>query len=308
MFEIIIRFALNRAFFSLIVALFCFSEAIAEQEDKPEAQSGEQKYELHYQFKVGEFVHYRVSDSSSYTTQKESISETAKNQSTAWRQYRVVSVDQSGEAVLELMIDRVRLQTQFDDHPPVVFDSSDPKLQPENFKQILQTVGKPMSRIRVDRYGKLLEVHNYFGKQPKQADPTLNFLVVFPQKPLAINETWKQNLEVEVPVTKTLKEKVKLLRIYKLESVENDLATITLSTVLVSKIRDPAIKVRLMQQTPSGTIQFDIKRHLLVSRKLQTDDQIIGAFGTGTLVKARSIREETLQPGKIAQTAAPATR
>ncbi len=303
-----IVFNLNRGILCLILFSLCFSETIAEDQNKQAAKATAEKYELNYQFKAGEFVHYQVSDSSSYTTQKDAISETAKNQSIAWRQYRVVSVEKSGEAVLELMIDRVRLQTQFDDSPPIVFDSDDPKLQPESFKQILQTVGKPMSRIRVNRYGKLLKVHNYFGKQPEQADPSLNFLVVFPQEPVAINETWKQNLEVEVLVTKTLKEKVKLLRIYQLKSVENDLATITLSTVLVSRIRDPAIKVRLMQQTPSGTIQFDLKRRLLISRKLHTDDQVIGAFGAGTLVKAMSIREETLQPGKVAQAAGPAIR
>ncbi len=304
----LIVFNLNKGILCLLLFSLCFSETIAEEQDKQAAKAAPEKYELNYQFKAGEFVHYQVSDSSSYTTQKDAISETAKNQSIAWRQYRVVSVDKSGEAVLELMIDRVRLQTQFDDSPPIVFDSADPKLQPESFKQILQTVGKPMSRIRVNRQGKLLEVHNYFGKQPEQADPSLNFLVVFPKEPVAINETWKQNLEVEVFVTKTLKEKVKLLRIYQLKSVENDLATISLSTVLLSTIRDPAIKVRLMQQTPSGTIQFDMKRRLLISRKLQTDDQVIGAFGAGTLVKAMSIREETLQPGKVAQTAGPAIR
>ncbi len=292
----------------LILFLIGYSEiAVGEENSRPEAETAE-KYQLNYQFKVGDFVHYRVRDSSSYTTQKDSISETAKNQSTAWRQYRVVSVDQSGEAVLELMIERVRLQAQFDDSPPIVFDSTDPELQPESFKQILQTVGKPMSRIRVDRYGNLLEVHNYFGKQPKQADPALNFLVVFPQKPIAINETWKQDLEVEVPVSKTLREKVKLRRIYQLKSVEKDLATISLSTILVTPIRDPAVKVRLMQMTPSGTIQFDMKRHLLISRKVKIDDQIVGAFGAGTLVKAVSVREEVLQPGKVAQTTEISTR
>ncbi len=281
---------------------------VAEEQEKKQSDDNAPKYQLNYQFKAGEFVHYQVSDTSSFTTQKDAVKETAKNQTTAWRQYRVVSVDESGEAVLELMIDRVQMQTQFDEHPPIVFDSADPKLQPERFRYILKTVGRPMSRIRVNQQGELLKVQTFFGKQPEQTDPNLSFLVVFPKEPIAINETWKQNLEVEVPVTKTLKEKVKLLRLYTLKSVENDQATIALTTILISKIRDPAIKVRLMQQTPTGTILFDMKRHLLISRKLNTDDQVIGAFGAGTLVKAMSIRSETLQPGKIAKSTTPEIR
>lgn len=282
-------------------------------EDKKENQSNAntEKYHLHYQFKPGEFVHYQVSDASSYTTQKGIIKETAKNHSIAWRQYRVVSVDPAGEAVLELMIERVRLQAQFDSSPPVVFDSADPELQPDRFKYILSTVGKPMSRIRVSKRGELLNIQNLFGKQPETVDPTLNFLVVFPEKPIAIDETWNQILEVEVSVTKLLKEKVKLLRKYTLKSVKDGKAEISLSTALITTIRDPAIKVRLIQQSPSGTILFDINRHLLLSRELATEGQVIGPFGAETLVKAVSKRSEKMLPSstaKLDKEAAPATR
>lgn len=330
----------NISGFVLVLGIFCLmifspsllSESVAAEE-KGEKQGTDNKVEpesketfhLHYQFTPGEFVHYKVSDGSTYTTQKDTFKETAKNQAIAWRQYRVVSVDSAGEAVLELMIDRVWLLAQFDNSPPIVFDSADPKLRPDRFKHILKTVGKPMSRMRVKQTGEMVSIQNLFGpaakvvKKVKAKDPdnseqdpskkkkeievdqTPNFLVVFPEEAISIGDTWKQTLEVEVPVSKTLKEKVKLLRIYTLKSVEDEKATISLSTVLITPVRDPGVKVRLLQQTPSGTIVFDIKRHLLLSRDLKTDDRVLGAFGAGTQVNAASIRSEKLQPDSTAK-------
>jgi light-regulated signal transduction histidine kinase (bacteriophytochrome) len=259
------------------------------------------KYLLRYQFTPGEFVRYEVVDQASVTTRKNDAKETVRNQSQVWRHYRVVSVNEAGQATLELMIDRVRMIAQFEDAPPTVFDSADPNLQPKKFSSVLQSVNRPMSRIVVDAQGDLLSAHSLLQGKTDQTDPAINFLVVFPEQAQSLGATWKQTLEVEVPVTDTLKEKVKLIRNYTLKSVEDDIATIHLATILASQIRDPAVRTRLMQQTPSGTIQFDMKTQQLIFRETKVDDQIIGAFGTGTLVETKSRRTEKLIPAAPAE-------
>ncbi len=271
-----------------------------------QADDSPPRYELRYRFQTGEFVRYEVSDSYTMTTRKGRFQETLYNRSDVSRHYRVVSVDDQGEAVLELMIDRVRLTAQFDDAPPTIFDSSDPAQQPRKFESIRASVGKPMSRMRVDAQGEMLGMQNLQGGSAPGLDPAQNFLLVFPEKAVAVGESWKQTVEIEVPVTARLKEKMNILRTYTLEKVAEDVATISLVTVLTKAVRDPAIKTRLLQQTPSGTIQFDMKRQQLISRELRVNESVIGAFGAETLVEARGVRtERKIEPRDTAQQESP---
>ena len=271
------------------------------------ANPGASKYLLRYHFTAGDFVHYEVLDQAAVTTRKNDVKETMRNQSQVWRHYRVVSVNEAGEATLELMIDRVRMIAQFEDAAPSIFDSSDPNLQPQKFRAVLDSVNRPMSRITVDPQGELVNVQNLLPGKAAENDPAINFLVVFPEQAQPIGATWKQALEVDVPVTEKLKEKVKLIRNYTLESVEDNIATIHLATVLASPVRDPAIRTRLLQQTPSGKILFDLQTQQLTFRELKVNDQVIGAFGAGTLVETQTRRTEKLVPAASKQQAAPQT-
>lgn len=276
---------------TMLVAIFLAgSSDFARAEDPADT-----KYHLQYQFEQGHFVKYHVQDRSAYTTRKKEIAETVRNESQQWRHYRVIAINESGEATLELMIDRARLVAQFDDSKPTIFDSADPNLQPPKMQSIMTSIGKPLCRMRVNEQGNLVHVQSLNGDQSLENDPAINFLVVFPEHDVAIGETWTQTLEVEVPVTDKLKEKVKLLRKYTLESVNEDIAHIKVYTVLTTIIRDPAVKTRLMTQTPSGSVEFDMSRGVMISRTLSVDDQVVGAFGAGTLVHAQNERIEKLQ-------------
>ncbi len=258
-------------------------------------ESAKTKYQLQYQFEQGHFVKYHVKDRSAYTTRKKAIAETVRNESQQWRHYRVVAINEAGEATLELMIDRARLVAQFDDSKPTIFDSADPNLQPPKMQSIMNSIGKSLCRMRVSPQGELVHVQSLNGDKSLESDPAINFLVVFPEHDVAIGEAWTQTLEVEVPVTDKLKEKVKLLRKYTLESVNGDIAHIKVYTVIATIIRDPAVQTRLMTQAPAGTIEFDIARGVMISRTLSVDDQVVGAFGAGTLVHAQNERTEKLQ-------------
>jgi len=272
---------------------FAAEEAESEQSAAAE-ETDQQTYRLSYQFEKGEFVKYQVHDRSVYTTRKNEIAETVRNESQQWRHYRVVSVDENNEATLELMIDRVRMMAQFDDSSPTLFDSANPDLQPAKMQSIMDSINVPLCRMRVNNRGEMVHVQGLQANTDTKNDPAINFLVVFPDRDITIGDTWNQTLEVEVPVTDSLKEKVKLIRKYTLKGVEGDVATIHVSTALATLMRDPAVQTRLMQMTPSGSIAFDMKRGVMLSRQQNVNDQVVGAFGSGTLVKAQSHRVEKL--------------
>jgi len=287
-----------------VIGVFNSARSFADEPQPKTEQATAEKpeYLLRYSFETGDVVHFQVTDKTVTTTRKNQLKETVFNQSDVWRHFWVAGTE-GDAATLELVIDRVRLTAQFDGNPPTIFDSSDKSKQPDQFRSILETVGKPLNRMRVNTRGEMLSLQNMQGgPTADESDPAVNFLVIFPEEAVQIGDSWKQSLEVEVPVTNRLKQNVKLLRTYTLKNVENDVAEIGMSTIVASPVRDPAIRTRLMLQTPSGTIRFDLKNKQIAERETKVDDVIVGAFGPGTLVEAKSSRtEKQVETPKAAQ-------
>ncbi|MCA8989506.1 MAG: hypothetical protein KDA78_17790, partial [Planctomycetaceae bacterium] len=123
----------------------------AEEQAAEETKAEEKAYELAYRFESGNFVKYHVLDQSQFTTRKNEVAETVRNESQQWRHYRVIDVNDEGVATLELMIDRARLTAQFDNSPPTVFDSQDPSQQPAKMSSIMNSIGRPLCRMQVNR-------------------------------------------------------------------------------------------------------------------------------------------------------------
>ena len=117
---------------------------------------------------------------------------------------------------------------------------------------------------------------------------------MFPEQPVKLQGAWKETLTVDVMVDRTLKRPVKLLRTYKLEKVEAGIAEISLQTVVITPLDDPALEAQLIQRTPAGVVRFDIENGTLLSRKLTVEDSVIGAFGAQSSMAARSEHIEQL--------------
>lgn len=303
-----------------MVAVSPYASVIVADDDAPaDAKGGpknSKKYELRYKFEANQFVHYEVKHKVMLHTVHAEASEVVRNESTYHRHYRVISVNKNGTAILELVVDRAQMMVQWDENDPIRWDSESEDLPPKKFRDVAKSIGVPQLRIQAESTGKLGKVvrldtasQQSKDKAPADGDPSQNFLVVFPKEPIGVGETWKDaTFEVRVSITTTpgqparLTRPVKLLRKYKLESVEGDLVTISVRTSVLSPIKQPGVRVQLMQRTPSGTIVFDMKTGTIVSRELKIDKTEIGPFGGKSSMRAVSSLTETLiRPAAIAR-------
>ena len=280
---------------------------VLPQPESASPVSGPAKYRLQYHFKTNDRVYFRVTHAMTIVTRKGEASETAKNESKTTKHYRVFSVDAEGNGLLELVIDRVQMTAQFGGNTPISVDSSDPENVPRAYRSVVETVGRPLARIKVSPEGKLLSAQRVLdsGLQRKvttgtvsstdnDADPSRNFLVVFPEREIAVGESWTdRSLTVKVRVGRALSRPVQLLRTYTLESVKDEIATITLKTAVITPVNDPALQAQLIQRTPSGTIEFDLQAGRIAARTMRIDDSVIGPFGDNSSLKATSLRTET---------------
>ncbi len=278
---------------------------------------------LRYKFAVNQQTYYSVNHVMKITTQKDQTSETAQNESDTVRHFRVVSVEADGSAILELMIDRVKMSARFGENDPITydsagkpaakppakpdeedsiaFDSTSPAPPPPLFKNIVETIGKPTARIKVSPTGEMLDVVRMNAPAPNPAapevadnDPSNNFLVILPAKAVKPGDTWSDKIDVRVALSKALTQNITILRKYELVSVKDSVATIATDSTVITPIRDPQINGQLIQRTPEGTVRFDIAQGQILSREMKLNKTEIGVFGDNSSMRAVSTRVEKL--------------
>jgi hypothetical protein len=279
-----------------LIAVTCCSFRLAKAEEKT--------FLLRYKFHAGQFLYYEVSHTMRIVTQYESAKEEVANSSQAWKQLRVVSVDDAGNALLEPMVERVRMSAVRDGEEAADYDSARDADPPPQFRQIKETVGTVMARVSVAPNGELLQAipvaqnNAALVEAAKKNDPRLNFLTVMPKTPVRIGDTWKDTFPAEVTVDKGLKQEVTIHRTYKLMSVNGAIATIKLNSSPVPRPDDPQLLVQLMQRTPTGTIEFDLDKGMVVSTKTQIDETVYNPFGPKSSMSAQTRSIEKMLPGR----------
>jgi len=274
----------------------------AERTNKLSDQSPP-RYLLQYKFPTKLLARYEVEHKSTIAIRYNDVQQTTYNEAQTRKHYRVVEQVKDGIAVLEPTIEHVAMLARADDEAPVRFDShvAQDDCSPQ-FRNVLKMVGRPLARMQFASSGALLSVQEIdnAGKTGSQvrADKVTasqNFLVTFPEHPLAVGDSWSQDFTVQVSEAgNRLTRPVTLRREYCLDAVDGPLATITFKTAVITPIHDPAIQAQLIQSKPAGTIVFDMDRGLIVSREAKLDEVVIVPFGPKTSMHAVSRRTERL--------------
>ena len=277
------------------------------------AQDAGKTYELKYKFQPNQVVYYEVDDQMKIDTVYDGKNETAENRSNSQRHYRVVAVA-AEEAVIEIVLDRVKMQARQGDGPYNYYDSTrDEEVQPQ-YKRIAKQVGKAQDRIRVafdgTRIDDPLEDRRNAGLNTDTEDETVaaeapqSFLIPLPKKPVAIGESWTVMSETDA-VTRpdlNLRQTIRLQRKNTLVSVEGGVATIKTKTVVVTPVKNPQVLAQLIQQTPEGTATFDIEAGLLLSVNTEIDATVVGGLGKAdSSLKAVGLHTERMITPAVAE-------
>ena len=262
---------------------------------------------LRYRFRAGDKLRYVVTQKAKYETQIGSAKGLDRNWSTTYKHLKVVSVDKTGQAWLEPVIDSVKISRQHNENKPKSYDSTTDKRPLPIFAGVAKAIGVPLVRMRVSTTGKLLEAKPILPKKvqkkvvknngpPKASnDASKNFLVVFPEKPIRVGETWvDKNFKVQLNVAPKLWREFGILRKYKLESVADGKATISLVMVPSRPVTQPNLKVQLIGRMLSGEIVFDIVRGEIVSRTLKVDNTVYGFGDRNSKLHVMNERSEKL--------------
>ncbi len=267
----------------------------------------EDPVQLRYRFEAGQVVRYAVSMRDDYEIQVAEASDTPFTEQSSIKQYRVVSVNPDGSAVLELMLESVQLTIQSDGKTEN-FDSTaaSAKAGPA-FAPLLDIIGKPHLRVTAAINGQLTNVESLLGNgaQPNEISKSaLDAFITLPGEPIAVGTTWREDFSVPIQVTDKLAKSIKMQRRFYLHSVENGRATITFETKILSPINDADDELQLLRRPTKGTIVLDLQRGLLLEKTVTLDNTVSGFGGVASAMKlTQRHSEKILEP----QTAAAST-
>jgi hypothetical protein len=206
----------------------------------------------------------------------------SKSRLSVTKRWQVMDVDAAGVATIQLTLLRLRNEITRPDGETIVFDSADPK-SPESKEQIARYVGPVLAVLRVDPWGKVVEVKESKFGPPSRFESELPFVVVMPPSgPLKEGRTWDRAYQITLDPPQGTGEKFAAVQHYRFEAIAGSLVTIKLTTELKALPEAPGDRVPLAQSQPAGEVVFDVRAGRLHSASLKVDQEVKGHQGEGS--------------------------
>ena len=288
----------------IVVALAVFVEAViapvvsgatpaGAAEDAVAKPDSPQQYLLRYRFKPGDHVRTKVVHQASVRTTIEGTSQTAKTVSVSVKVWKVVEVDREGRVTFEHAVEFVDMKNDVTGRETVSYDSREDDEPPAGFEDVARRVGVPLTRVVMDKTGTL---HQREELASGAAPPT-QLVLPLPEKKVAIGSIWTFPDDVVINLQNGGSRKIKCRQRFELLAVENGIAKISITTQILTPIREyPEIQAQLVQRESEGTIQFDMKAGRVIAQQIDLDRRVTGYPNAKSSMHYRTRFTETLLP------------
>jgi hypothetical protein len=215
--------------------------------------------------------------------------ETATDSRKTWT---VVAVDDAGRATIEHSVDDVTMTSRTSDRGEVRWSSRGDEPPPPGYEQVKASLGIPLSRLVIDRSGRVLERREL---RPSPPSATGDLVVVpLPEGPVDVGAEWTVPREVVVEAPGGLRKAVRTRLRYRLDAVRDGVATILVDTTVLTPVDEPKLESRLLERIWNGTIEFDVERGRVLRRTTGIDRRVVGFEGPESSVRYKAQLDERL--------------
>jgi hypothetical protein len=203
--------------------------------------------------------------------------ETASDSVKVWR---VEEANRQGQITLVHSVASVRMKHKSSGREETEVELPCPpdKKIPLGYEGIAGDVGVPLTRITMDTRGNIIERVDL--RQRKRASTSGYegpLTLPLPSHPIAVGETWTNPHVVSAPRKDGTFKQVKVEQRFTLQGVRDQVASIYVECIVLTPIREPEIKVHLVQSKTRGTVRFDLRAGRVIEQDLSLDEEIIGA-------------------------------
>ena len=304
---------------AMLLGVLATAAYASADEDKPLTEQLEaakenvvdqQKHLLAYKFTSDETLRWKVVHLVTVETKISGNTQVAKTRSASQKVWQTADVTDAAADVIYL-IDWVDMWQQVTGRQEARYDSRTDAAPPPEYAMVAQTVGHPLAKVSLSSHGEVVERENL---QNLFNSPGLgDFAVRLPAEPVAIGTAWSDDevVPIRVPPESVVKQ-IKIRREYRLEKVKYGVATISVTTKVLTPVHDAKVKSQLIQRMTSGEIKFDIDAGRVISKQLDLDERVIGFNGADSVMHYLArfteelvIDEEGASPGRVAEKPAP---
>lgn len=280
----------NRILLAWMPLLLLFpTDAFSQQAEEP------QKYTLRYKFESGQVLDFEQVRTNDVRRSVQGQTLSANYESTSVQRWKVVEVEDEGDARIEVSTQSLRMRG-VDGKSIDEFDSEDPEKQPERFKEVAEAIGKPLSMMHLSPHGEVLGRKRLI--ETSKIDPTVadRPAIPLPDEPVAIGQSWNQRFEVDMRRQNGEVQKIPIRQSFTLQKVEGSVAFIESKTVALTPLNEPQLELAVGQLLLDGTMQFDLQRGQMLSRKRKAEKTVIGFDGPGSSIHVINTITERLVP------------
>jgi len=247
---------------------------------------------LEYRFELHDKIDMDVSHRAVTETTVGATSQSTETATDSRKTWTVVAVDADGLATLEHSVDDVTMTSSTSDRGQIRWSSRGDEAAPPGYEQVKASLGVPLSRLVVDRSGRVVSRHDL---RPCPPSSTGDLVVVpLPEGPVTEGSEWTVPQEVVVEVPGGLRKAVRTRLRYQLTTERDGIETIRVDTTVLTPIDDPRLESRLLERIWDGTIEFDIDRGRVLRRATGIDRRVVGFEGPESSVRYKSSLEERL--------------
>ena len=247
---------------------------------------------LEYRFRPDEAIVMTVAHRARTETTISGTTQSTDTATDSRKRWRVVSVDAEGRATIEHSVDHVTMTSRTSDRGEVRWSSDGGDPPPPGYESVRESLGVPLSRVVIDRAGRVI---SRIDLQPTPPSASGDLMVVpLPDGEVEIGAEWSVPQEVVVEVPGGPRRAVRTRLRYRLESVRDNVALISIDTTVLTPIDDPRLESRLLERIWNGDIEFDIPSGRVIRRSTGIDRRVVGFSGQESSVRYRSTLEERL--------------
>jgi hypothetical protein len=290
--------------FSFVAGLLALTVVgISSAAPQPTTPSPAAKVSLRYKFHPGETIRWQVTHQAQVETMVSGTTQTAETNSQSIKVWRVVKVAADGSATFENLVESVDMRQKLSGRMEVRYNSQTDKTPPAGFEHVARMLGIPITEVTIDRRGQVLDRRSLptgpaaAGQNPI-TDKDAPITIVLPEQPVGIGQSWPVTRNVDAPLDTGTVKKIKTLETFTLKSVKNGVATIGVTTQILTPIDDPGIEAQLIQRESSGSVRFDIAAGRMIGQQVDIDKKVLRFRGEASSLQYKTRFTEELLPNE----------
>ncbi|MFM7242661.1 MAG: hypothetical protein ACKO40_00610 [Planctomycetaceae bacterium] len=245
---------------------------------------------MRYRFVKGEAYPTRVEHRALTETTMNGVTQTVETMTDSTKTWTVVDVDAAGNATLEHSVDDVTMTSRTSDRGEIRWASGSGAEPPPGYELVPHSLGVPLVRLTVSADGRVLDRREL---RPCPPAATGDLVVMpLPEKAVAVGAEWTVPQDIVVEVPNGPRKAVRARLRYRLEEVDDGIATIAVDTTVLTPIDDPRLEARLLERIWDGRIRFDIAAGRILDRRTSIDRRVVGFGGPQSSVRYKASLEE----------------